>query len=259
MSNQLVAHRFLRELWLNGGVCEQLPEPITPRTIAEAYDIQSLIEAESKVPLMAWKIAATSTAGQKHIGVSGPLAGRYIAEQVVADGGIIAFGQNRMRVAEIEFAFRLAGDVAPRNHPYTEEEVIDRVVSLHPSIETPDSRYSVFEKAGELQLIADNACAHWLCLGEAFSDDWRKTDLAEFQPVGKIRGRADVAGLGRNVLGDPRIAMTWFVNEMTALGVTLRSGQYVTTGTCVVPMPIAPGDHITGDFGALGRVSVAIE
>jgi 2-keto-4-pentenoate hydratase len=252
------AYRLLRGLWHRGEVCERLPDHAVPQTKAEAYAIQSLIEVDSHSPLAAWKIAATSVAGQKHIGVSGPLAGRYISEQVVEDGGIIPFGKNRMRVAEVEFAFRLGEGILPHNHPYTQKETLDRVASLHPAIEIPDSRYSAFETVGELHLIADNACAHWLCLGEAFPDDWRTTDLAAFQPVGKVRGKSDVIGLGRNVLGSPGIAMTWFVNEMSALGVTLSAGQYVTTGTCLVPMAIEPGDHVSGEFGNLGRVSVAL-
>jgi 2-keto-4-pentenoate hydratase len=252
------ADRLLRGLWQRGEVCERLPDRFAPQSKEEAYAIQALIEQGSQFPLAAWKIAATSIAGQKHIGVSGPLAGRYITEQMVGDGGTIPLGQNRMRVAEIEFAFRFGDDILPRIHPYAEEEIFAHVAALHPAIEIPDSRYAAFEKVGELHLIADNACACWLCLGAAFADEWRTTDLAAFQPVGKIRGKPDVVGLGRNVLGGPCIALTWFVNEMSALGVTLRAGQYVTTGTCLVPMVIGPGDHITGDFGTLGRVSVSL-
>jgi 2-keto-4-pentenoate hydratase len=32
----------------------------------------------------------------------------------------------------------------------------------------------------------------------------------------------------------------------------------VTTGTCVKPVPIAQGDHLEGDLGILGKVSVSI-
>jgi len=63
-------------------------------------------------------------------------------------------------------------------------------------------------------------------------------------------------GIGANVLGGPLIALTWLANELSAQGVTLRAGQVVTTGTCIVPLDVAPGDALTGDFGALGRVSV---
>jgi 2-keto-4-pentenoate hydratase len=30
----------------------------------------------------------------------------------------------------------------------------------------------------------------------------------------------------------------------------------VTTGACIPPFAIAPGDHVTVDFGSLGKASV---
>jgi 2-keto-4-pentenoate hydratase len=72
-----------------------------------------------------------------------------------------------MRVAEIEFAFRLARDMIPRSIPYTEQEVFEAVASLHPAIEIPDSRFNDFAKVGAAQLIADNACANWMAIGNA--------------------------------------------------------------------------------------------
>jgi len=65
-------------------------------------------------------------------------------------------------------------------------------------------------------------------------------------------------GVGSNVLGDPRIALAWLANELSSLGVTLRAGQVVTTGTCLVPLEIDAGDHVRMDFGVLGRVECRI-
>lgn len=257
--NNETTFSYLRDLWRLGQVCEKLPVDLVPHSKAEAYAVQALVEGESRLPLVAWKIAATSAAGQKHIGVSGPLVGRYIEEQIVPSGGSIPFARNRMRVAEIEFAFQLSEDIAPRSASFSEGEVLERIGALHPSIEIPDSRFAAFETVGELHLIADNACAHWLCIGDALEPAWRKSDLSALQPTGTIRGKLPVTGLGANVLGGPVTAMTWFVNEMSGLGVLLRKGQFVTTGTCLVPMPITAGDHVTGDFGQLGNVAVDLK
>jgi 2-keto-4-pentenoate hydratase len=249
---------FLLDLWRRQQRCANLPAHLAPRDKAEAYAAQAFIEKESAKPLFGWKIAATSIAGQRHIGVDGPLAGRYISERSVCSEMTVPFGRNHMKVAEVEFAFRMGRSLAPRSTAYTEAEVFDAVASLHPAIEIPDSRYDHFEKVGANALIADNACADWLTIGEAAPDSWRNLDLAAFKPVGRICGKPDVQGLGSNVLGSPRIAMTWLVNELSSLGITLASGQVVTTGTCVVPMAIAAGDHIEADFGSLGSVTVTM-
>ena len=249
---------FLIGLWQAGKRCDVLPPDFLPADKHAAYRVQAHMDAQSSVPLYGWKIAATSVAGQKHIGVSGPLIGRYIAERVVPSGASIDFGTNHMRVAEIEFAFNMGNDLAPRRTPYTEEEVFEAVATLHPAIEIPDSRYNNFAIVGEAALIADNACAHWLCVGEAFPATWRNMDLAALEPVGRINGKNDVLGKGANVLGSPRLAMVWIANELSALGLGLRKGQIVSTGTCVIPMPIEPGDHVHGHFPQLGSIDVKL-
>lgn len=249
---------FIRELWQNEQRCAGLPKELLPKSRSDAYRIQEFHEVVSASPLVGWKIAATSVAGQKHIGVEGPLAGRYIAERVVQSGGAVPFGNNHMRVAEVEFAFRLGRDLVPRFESYSEEEVFGAVESAHPVIEVPDSRYERFEIVGTASLIADNACAHWMAIGEAMPERWRNMDLAAFEPVGRIAGKNGVIGKGSNVLGSPRIAMTWLANELSGLGVTLKAGQFVTTGTCLVPMVIEQGDQVMGDFGDLGSVVVGL-
>ena len=249
---------YLADLAARGKRCTALPQHLAPASRQEAYDAQAHIERGSSRPLYGWKIAATSTAGQKHIGVDGPLAGRYIAERVVPSGGSVPFGVNHMRVAEVEFGFRMGRNLPPRPTPYSEEEVLAAVASLHPMIEIPDSRYDRFELVGAASLIADNACAHWLVEGNAMPETWRGTDLKSFRPMGRIPGAAEVMGLGANVLGSPVTALTWLANELCGLGLILRMGQIVSTGTCLVPMPIKPGDRVEGDFGELGSVSVTL-
>jgi 2-keto-4-pentenoate hydratase len=255
---------MLRNAWQRGECIAALPDDCRPRTREDGYAIQAKLEPRSTRPLVGWKIAATSKAGQTHIAVDGPLAGRLLAERVFESGSRLPFGCNRMQVAEAEFAFRMHADMAPRAMPYTADEVLANVATLHPAIEIPDSRYADFTVVGAAQLIADNACAHDFVLGPAAPDVWRATDLAAHRVVGYVR-RAGLSGppaleregIGANVLGDPRIALAWLVNELSQIGVTLRAGQVVTTGTCLVPLSIAPGDRVTCDFGVLGSVGVS--
>ena len=216
------ASDFLFELWRTGEVADGLPADLVPASRAEAYAVQALIEKRSARPLFGWKIAATSKAGQAHIGIAGPIAGRLLAERAFDDGARLTFGRNRMRVAEAEFAFRFARDLAPRAEPYRVDEVLAAVGSLHPAIEIPDSRYADFVHAGEFQLIADNACAHEFVLGPAAPADWRRYDLATHPVRAAVAGKLERDGSGANVLGDPRVALTWLVNELSAIGITLR-------------------------------------
>lgn len=240
--------------WREGSTVAALPSPLRPADRGEGYAIQSRIERLSAQPLFGWKIAATSEAGQRHIGVDGPLAGRLLSEMVHPDGVTLSLGANRMRVAEAEFAFRMGRDLPPRDKPYGSDEVLDAVAALHPAIEVPDSRFEDFTVVGAAQLIADNACAHQFILGPEAPAAWRSVDLASHRVVGQVGTRLSREGRGSNVLGDPRTALVWLVNELSRLRLTLAANQVVTTGTCLVPMEIGEGDPVEMDFGNLGRV-----
>jgi 2-keto-4-pentenoate hydratase len=246
--------RYLADLTSTGRCIDKLPANLRPAGRAAAYAAQAVLESFSADPLFGWKIAATSTAGQQHINVSGPLAGRLLAERVFPGGSAISLKGNRMRVAEGEFAFRIARDLPPRARPYGRAEVLAAVGSLHPAIEVPNSRFQPFEKAGEVQLIADNACAEYFLLGDAAPVAWREIDLVN-HVVTAIDGDGQAhQGSGASVLGDPLVALAWIANELSSLGVTLAAGQVVTTGTCFKPFAVKPGDHVCVDFGTIGHI-----
>lgn len=252
------ASALLQQHWMRGSLIQELPAGVRPHSREEGYAVQACLEARSGSPLHGWKIAATSGAGQAHINVDGPIAGRILAERVIPDGGMEPAGPNHMGVAEAEFAFRMGRDLPPRADAYTVDEVLAAVATLHPAIEIPDSRYEDFTRVGAAQLIADNACAHYFVAGAACSDDWRTRDLVAHRVRARVEGKFEREGSGANVLGDPRIALAWLANELSGLGITLKQGQMVTTGTCVTPFEIAPGDLVTVDFGSLGTASVRI-
>jgi 2-keto-4-pentenoate hydratase len=163
-----------------------------------------------------------------------------------------------MKVAEAEFAFGFIKDMPARAEPYSEAEAMEAVGSLHLSIEVPDSRYKDFTRVGAAQLIADTACASWLVLGPAVEVPWRHIDLSAHVVKGLRNGEQVAEGTGKAVLGDPRRALHWFVNEASRFCGGVKAGQFVTTGTCIVPLAISPGDEVTADYGPLGRISCRI-
>jgi 2-keto-4-pentenoate hydratase len=258
----LRAAAILWDTWQQGAKITALPADCRPQTRADGYLVQSAVLKLSGRNAFGWKIAATSTAGQRHIGVDGPLAGRLLSGQIHEDGAVVPTGGNKMRVAEPEFAFRMARNLPPRETPWTTEEVMDAVAALHLAIEIPDSRFDAFASAGAPQLIADNACAHRFVLGPEAQGDWRSLDLAKHVVKADVRAgdtpRYTRDGIGENVLGDPRIALTWIANELALYGTGLQAGEVVTTGVCMTPLEFEPGDAIRADFGALGRVAVRI-
>lgn len=249
------AHQ-LWHAWRSGETIESLPASCRPATRSDGYAVQTALLTLAGGRAYGWKIAATSEAGQRHIGVEGPLGGRLFADRVHAPGAIISLAGNRMRVAEVEFAFRMGRTLVPRPDEYRIAEVLDAVDALLPAIEIPDSRYADFAAAGVAQLIADNACAWRFVAGAPAPAIWRTIDLADYTVRADVGERYLRDGIGRNVLGDPRTALAWLVNELSAHGMTLEAGQVVTTGTCLAPLEIQPGDRVAADFGRLGSVEL---
>ena len=255
------------QIWANFRDSTQihaLPESCRPNSRAEGYAVQAQLARLSGQPSVGWKIAATSVAGQKHINVDGPLAGRLLADRVFAVGTVAAnsidLGHNLLRVVEAEYAFRMARALPVRaaaEGAYTVDEVMAAVASLHLAIEIPDCRLTDFVNVGAPSLIADMACASWWIVGDAVTADWRGIDLAAHRVTAYKGDLVAAEGIGSNVLGDPRIALTWLANELCVYGDGLLAGDYVTTGTCMVPVPCAPGDSFFMDFGVLGAIAVA--
>ena len=254
--SERAAADLLTRHWDAGTRVDRLPEALRPLTREEGYGIQAQWLHHTSKPLFGWKIAATSAAGQRHINVDGPLAGRLLAEMVLPDGATVPLAGCLMRVAEVELAFRFERALAPRGRPYPVDEVMAAVGTLHPAIEIPDSRYADFCAVGAPQLIADNACTHRFILGPAVTGSWRDVDLAAHPVSAQVAGKSSHQGKGANVLGDPRIALAWIVNELNGLGLAMGAGEVVTTGTCVTPIPVVPGDAVKADYGGFGSLTV---
>jgi 2-keto-4-pentenoate hydratase len=246
---------ILWSAWREGRRLEALPATCRPGSVEEGYEVQDALAARHGGDRLGWKIAATSSDGQKHIGVSEPLGGRLFTAFAHDDDSRLPAGGLHMRVAEAEFAFRLGVDLPSRAQPYDTDEVMRAVADLHLAIEVPDSRYEDFATIGAPQLVADDACAGFFVLGAKVAD-WRTVDLARHPVAAYRNGDVVGRGSGANVLGDPRVALTWLANDRAKRGSGLKAGDVVTTGTCVKPVAIAAGDHVVADFGPLGRVQV---
>jgi 2-keto-4-pentenoate hydratase len=269
--NESIITQAAQRVWFNihaGTQMHSLPSAVRPNARADGYAVQAEVVRLSGQRCVGWKIAATSAAGQKHVNVDGPLAGRLLADRAFAAGSFSAnsidLRGNLLRVLEAEFTFRMRHALPkcePAREPalgaYTVDEVMSAVASLHLSVEIPDCRFTDFLNVGAASLIADLACASWWIVGDAVSTDWRGVDLAAHRVTVYKNEAIAAEGIGSNVLGDPRIALTWLANELCIYGDGLAANDYVTTGTCVVPVPCAPGDAFVVDFGVLGTIAAA--
>lgn len=89
------AARLLRHRWQAGSVIDALPAELRPADRAAGYAVQAQLPLAASQSVAGRKIAAISLAGQAHIGVSGPLAGRLLGQPGERPGGAAALAAAR--------------------------------------------------------------------------------------------------------------------------------------------------------------------
>lgn len=242
--------------WTAGELIDAIPAAVRPPTPQLGAAAQRELVALGG-PTAGWKIAATSAAGQRHIGVDGPIAGRLLERFRAGSGESVTVTRLHMAVAEAEFGFRMATELAPAKHrPLAREEVLAAVDSAVLAIELPESRFVDFAQVGKPQLIADDACAGRFVIGPDVPD-WRRHDLREARTAIRVDGALAAEGIGANVLGDPVEALVWLANDPLR-SEPIRAGEVIISGTTTVPPAIVAGSSVEADFGALGGLSVEI-
>ena len=237
----------------------ELPAPIRPKTPGEAYVIQDgLVDqllAHYRGGVIGYKVACTNVTAQRQLNVDAPFSGRLLSAFFFESPARVDASKFFMRVVEAEFAFEMARDLSPAATPRSRQEIAAAVKGVLPGIEIVDSRFDDWTTIGAPSLIADNACnAAWV-KGSVVTD-WEAIDLAAQAVRLTVNGKLLREGAGSNVLGHPLHALEWLVNNLSARGLGLKAGQYVTTGVTTEVYMAERGDRITADFGPVGLVEL---
>ena len=255
----MTASQLLLEVRLTRQRLARLPVELQPVDAEQAYVSQAgcvdRLLHHYGGETIGYKIACTNEIAQRLLKVSEPFHGRLLSAFAQASPAHFHAGDFFMRVMEAEFAFRFAKDLPPGEKEASREEIADALEGVLPSIEIVDSRYASWTDMDAPALILDNA-VHGAWVMGALVRDWRHLDLAA-QPVTlRANGKVVETGSGAAVLGHPLNALAWLVRRLHARGVTVKAGEYVTTGVTTDIFLAQAGDHVIADFGALGTVEV---
>jgi 2-keto-4-pentenoate hydratase len=237
----------------------ELPAQVRPKNPAEAYVVQDgLIDrllAHYGGNVIGHKIACTNVTAQRQLNVDAPFGGRLLSAFFFESPARVDSSKFFMRVVEAEFAFEMAHDLPPAVEPRSRQEIAAAVKGVLPGIEIVDSRFDDWTTIGAPSLIADNACnAAWV-KGRLVTG-WQTIDLAAQAVRVTVNGKLLREGSGSNVLGHPLNALEWLVNSLSARGLGLKAGQYITTGVTTEVYMAERGDRITADFGPVGSVDL---
>jgi len=227
--------------------------PAVPLAPEAAYAAQKAIFIRDHREVAAWKIGLTGEAIRQSLGSESPIAGRLAGASLLRSPGETPAGEGEL-FAEAELIFEIGRDLPRRAAPYSAADVAAATTGLFAGIELVRSRFDVSDlPLGPL--IADNGLAERLVIGDRLADQWddRFADTAVRLEVARLGA---VNGSTAAVMGNPLVAVTWLANWLASEGEGLRSGQFVSSGTCTGVTPVAAGDLVTVEFIGLGTAKV---
>ena len=166
---------------------EPLPERLAPRGADEAYAIQDqfvALRAKKLGGISGYKIALSSPAMQKFVGVDRPQAGMILESTLRRSPARVRAADYVNLIVEFEIAVEIGDDLSAADAPFTRERVMQSVGAVMPAIELADDRnadYSLLAKH-PLELIADNSWNEGVVLGAPVKG-WKSFDLAAVRGV----------------------------------------------------------------------------
>ncbi len=214
-------------------------------TLEEAYVVQDR---------MSW---AYDAIGGWKVGASSPEATPVFAPMPAAwmsCGGCELRGVNhRWRGLEAEIAFCMGADLPPREKPYTLDEVVMAISSMHPAIEVLETALADPAQASKMTATADLSMHGGFVFGDAVPN-WHDIDFSKESVTMSVDGTVRVERTGSNTAGDLMRLLPWLANEGAYRTEGLKKGDWITTGSWTGVTQATAGSMAEAKFSTAGKV-----
>ncbi|MQA61777.1 MAG: 2-keto-4-pentenoate hydratase [Actinophytocola sp.] len=200
------------------------------------------------------KVGLSSLAMQRQMGVHQPDYGHLLSDMFHLEHLPFDVGGFLQPRIEPEIAFVLGGEL--RGPGVTVADAMRAVEFVVPALEIVDSRITDW-RISIVDTIADNASSSGVVLGSKPT----RLDALDLRTAGctfHINGELRATGAGGAVLGSPINALVWLANTLGPLDIALEPGHVVLPGSMTRAAPVAAGDTVVSDMGALGSVTAVL-
>ena len=224
-------------------------------TIEDAYHVQQRMIArrlEKGDRVIGKKIGVTSKAVMNMLGVHQPDFGYLLDSMVFNEGESVDMDTLIQPKAEGEIAFLLKKDL--QGPGVTAADVLAATEGVMACFEIVDSRIQDW-KIKIQDTVADNASCGVLTLG-GLRKSPRDLDLALAGMVLEKNGEIISTSCGASVQGSPVNAVAWLANTLGRLGIGLKAGDIILSGSQSPLVPVVAGDSLYCSVGGLGGTSV---
>ena len=233
--------------------------PLTDReadiTIEDAYQIQQRMiqrRLDAGETIIGKKIGVTSKVVMDMLKVNQPDFGMMTSGMVFNEGESIDTSTMIAPRAEAEVAFVLKSDLMGPG--VTAADVLRATDFVVPCFEIVDSRIQDW-KIKSQDTVADNASCGVLVLGGRRKSP-ADIDLALAGMVLEKNGEIISTSTGAAVQGSPVNAVAWLANTLGNLGIGLKAGEVILSGSQSPLVPVKAGDSLVCTVGGLGGTSV---
>ncbi|WP_090551399.1 2-keto-4-pentenoate hydratase [Paraburkholderia caballeronis] len=220
-------------------------------SVSDAYAIQHAMIAHRTARgdrVVGKKIGITSKVVMDMLDVDQPDFGVLLSSMSYDDGASISASRFIAPRAEGEIAFVIADDI--HGPGLTPADLLASIAYAVPCFEIVDSRIRDW-KIRIADTIADNGSSGAFVLGDAIAP-LNALDLRCAGMVLEKNGQIIGTGAGAAALGDPLASITWLANQLGELGIGLKAGEVVLSGSLSIMFPVAAGDSIAMTISGLG-------
>lgn len=224
-------------------------QDIETDTVEAAYKIQGEILNMQNEAVKGYKISMTSPETQALFDSSEPVFGPFTERQSISE---LSLADYNIPFAELELVFYV-------NERLTIEDDAESILSkctVAPALELPDGRYhDWFPNISKYEVVADCAVAGAIVIGEARSADYAELDNITGTLL--FNGEEIKRGQSSEVMGHPVNAMHWLIEKLHSQGKQLEAGQFVSSGTFILPVKLEIGKY-EGIFEGFGNIDIEI-
>jgi 2-keto-4-pentenoate hydratase len=256
------AARILSDHRLSLRRLSQLEASVRPADEARAYAVQDelhdLLTAAGLGRVAGHKIGCTTRVMQEFLRIPNPCAGGVFASQVHRTPARVRHADYVRPGVECEMVVRLKADLPAQHAPFDRQTVAAAVSEVMAGMEIVDDRYVDYKSLDTPTLIADDFFDAGCVLGEPVAG-WRALDLASLSGVTYINGVEIGRGRGADVMGHPFEALAWLANMLARRSRSLRTGEFVFTGSVVETKWVERGDRVAITIDKLGTVEAVFE
>ena len=242
----------LHQAWENASQIPPITDSVPKITVEEAYQIQLKLMAKRIAEgeaVVGKKIGITAKVVMKMLGVDQPDFGHLMSGMEFQESQSLPFNKFCQPKGEGEIAFLLKKDLTGPG--ITRNQIIEATECVMPAFEIVDSRIQDWNIKIQ-DTIADNASAGAFVIGSSRTS-LKGLDLATCGMVLKKNGEIIGTGNGAATLDHPLNAVGWLANTLGSLGMSLKAGEIILSGSLSVMFPIQSGDSLEMEIEGVGK------